>query len=223
MSGMILFKMGNKDYTQFITMPSYKVVSKPITKEYEDVNKISHKQYIRDQISGSFTLKFFDTTKEIDIAPENINGSFGNVEKNNLFRIEKPNTHILDDSDRLHIKELTKARAKFYYLDSKYPIDGSAYLADCEAINKVKLANVIYTEYKLEILDKKAADEFQEFFNNYQELRLKSGLIQITVYVNNLNTIKTISADIEMDPANTIPYMNGGKEYDGFDVTIKER
>lgn len=140
MSGLALFKMGNKDYTRFITVPSYKVSSKPITKEYQDINGVTHKEFIRDQISGSFTLKFYD--------------------------------------------------------DSSYE-DVSTTLS--------------------------AADNFQEFFDEYQRLKQKSGLITITVYVNNLNITKEIQAYMEMEPANTMPYMNGGKSYDGFEVTIKER
>lgn len=140
MSGLSLFKMGNVDYTRFITMPSYKVVSKPVTKEYKDVNEVTHAQYIRDQISGSFTLKFFDDSSYEDV-----------------------NTH------------------------------------------------------------RTAAENFQNFFSEYQRLKQRSGKIEITVYVNNLNTIKTIQADMDMDPANYMPYMNAGKNYDGFDVTIKER
>ncbi len=140
MSGQSLFKMGNKDYTRFITVPSYKVTSKPVTKDYTDINGVTHKEYIRDQISGSFTLKFFD--------------------------------------------------------DNSYD-DVSTSLS--------------------------AAENFQEFFNEYNRLKQRSGLITITVYVNNLNTTKEIKAYLEMDPSNTMPYMNGGKRYDGFDVTIKER
>ena len=67
MEGMSLFKMANVDYTRFITMPSYKVISEPVTEEYTDINKISHAQYIRDKISGSFTLKFYDDSAYEDV------------------------------------------------------------------------------------------------------------------------------------------------------------
>ena len=137
---MSLFKMGNNDYTRFITMPSYKVNSKPVTKEYQDVNMTTHKEFIRNKVSGSFTLKFFD--------------------------------------------------------DSSYD---EAYSG------------------------RTAAQNFQEFFNDYERQRAANGLITITVYVNNLNTTKQIQAYMEMEPADTMPYMNGGKTYDGFDVTITER
>ena len=140
MEGMSLFKMGNKDYTRFITVPSYKVTSKPVTKEYSDINQITHKEFIRNKISGSFTLKFFDDS------------SYSEVE-----------TH------------------------------------------------------------KSAAENFQEFFEYYQQLKSNSGLITITVYVNNLNSTKEIQAYIDMEPSNTMPYMNSGKSYEGFDVTITER
>jgi hypothetical protein len=135
-----LFKMGNVDYTRFITVPDYKVTSKPITKEYTDINQVSHKEFVRNKVSGSFTLKFFD--------------------------------------------------------DMAYD----------EAYN-----------------GKTAAQNFQDFFTAYNSLRAANGLIQIEVYVNNLNTTKKIQAYMDMDPANTMPYMEGGKEYNGFDVTITER
>lgn len=140
MEGSILFKMGNKDYTRFIKVPSYKMNSKPVTKEYSDINQVSHAQYVRDQIKGSFTLKFFG--------------------------------------------------------DSSYD---EAYEG------------------------KSAVTNYQEFLSEYQRLRQLNGDIEITVYVNNLNALKTINAKMEMEPANTMPYMNSGKSYDGFDVTITER
>lgn len=140
MNGASLFKMGNKDYTRFITVPSYKVYSEPVTKSYEDINKLTHDEYIRDQIKGSFTLKFFD--------------------------------------------------------DNAYdePYAG-----------------------------KTAVENFQNFFSEYQRLRQSNGDIEIEVYVNNLNITKTITARMKMEPTNTMPYMNAGKSYDGFDVTITEK
>lgn len=140
MNSTILFKMGNKDYTRFIKVPTYKMNSKPITKEYDDINKINHSEYIRDQIKGSFTLKFFG--------------------------------------------------------DSSYD---EAYEG------------------------KSAIDNYQDFLSEYQRLRQLNGYIEITVYVNNLNATKTITAKMEMEPANNMPYMNSGKNYDGFDVTITEQ
>jgi len=137
----ILFKMGNTDYTRFITIPSYKVNSKPVTKEYTDINQVSHKQFIRNKVSGSFTLKFFD--------------------------------------------------------DNSYP-------------------DVLTT--------KTAVENYQDFFNAYNNLKSANGLIELEVYINNLNQTKQIKAFMEMEPSNTLPYMNDGtKSYDGFDVTITER
>jgi len=136
-----LFKMGNIDYTRFITMSSYKVNSKPITKEYVDVNQVTHKEFIRNKVSGSFTLKFYD--------------------------------------------------------DRSYP-------------------DVLTT--------KTAVENYQDFFDAYNSLRTPNGLIEIEVYLNNRNETKKIKAYMEMEPSNTLPYMNdGSKSYDGFDVTITER
>lgn len=135
--GDSLFVMGDVDYTRFITVPNYKVTSSPVTKEYTDINEVTHKEYIGDKISGSFTLKFFDDASY----DENYEG-------------------------------------------------------------------------------KTASENFQDFFNAYNQLRDANGLIEIQVYVNNLNATQTIQAFMDMTPKNTLPYMEGGKEYDGFDVTI---
>ena len=127
MEGQKLFEMGGVDYTNSITVPSYKVNSEPVTEDYTNINKIKYAQYIRDKVSGSFTLKFF-----------------------------KP-------------------------------------------------------------------EDMTSFFEAYQNLRERNGRITIKVYVMNLNQIKEIHADMKMTPADTMPYMSGGKSYDGFDVTITER
>lgn len=140
MEGTFLFKMGNKDYTRFITVPSYKMISKPVTKSYSDINQVSHDQYIRDQIKGSFTLKFFADSSYDDV------------------------------------------------------YEGQS-----------------------------AIGNYQNFLSEYERLRQLNGTIEVTVYVNNLNAVRTINAKMEMEPANEMPYMNSGKKYDGFTVTITER
>ncbi len=135
-----LFVMGGVDYTRFITVPSYKVVSKPVTKDYEDITKTSHKQFVRNKISGSFTLKFFSDSSYEDVSTT-----------------------------------------------------------------------------------KSAIDNYQSFFDEYNRLKSANGLVTVTVYVNNLNTTKEIQAYLEMDPPDTMPYMDTGKSYDGFDVTISQK
>ena len=135
-----LFVMGGVDYTRFITVPSYKVVSKPVTKGYEDITQTSHKQFVRNKISGSFTLKFFSDSSYDDVS-----------------------TH------------------------------------------------------------RSAIENFQNFFDSYNRLKSANGLITITVYVNNLNVTKEIQAYMEMEPADTMPYMDTSKSYDGFDVTITQK
>lgn len=140
MEGTFLFKMGNRDYTRFITVPSYKMISKPVTKSYSDINQVAHDQYIRDQITGSFTLKFF--------------------------------------------------------ADSSY--------------------DDVYE-------GRSAVGNYQNFLSEYERLRQLNGTIEVTVYVNNLNAVRTINAKMEMEPANEMPYMDSGKDYDGFTVTITER
>lgn len=55
-----LFKVGNTDLTNFITVPSYIVNSKDIYEEYTDGNKKFRRKVIRTRISGSFSLLFSD-------------------------------------------------------------------------------------------------------------------------------------------------------------------
>ena len=50
----------NKDYTQNITVPSYKVNEFDESDDWEDGNKKKHKYIVRTRIKGSFTMKFFD-------------------------------------------------------------------------------------------------------------------------------------------------------------------
>lgn len=50
----------NVDFTNNITVPSYKVNDFDIAEEWEDGNKKKHKEIVRSQVKGSFTLKFMD-------------------------------------------------------------------------------------------------------------------------------------------------------------------
>ena len=50
----------NKDYTQHITMPSYKVNEFDETIDWVDGNKRKHKHIVRTRIKGSFTMKFLN-------------------------------------------------------------------------------------------------------------------------------------------------------------------
>lgn len=55
---MKLFKMGDKDLTSNITVPSYKVNSHPSYNEWTDANHVRHRDICRRIIRGSFTLLF---------------------------------------------------------------------------------------------------------------------------------------------------------------------
>lgn len=50
----------NIDYTSNITVPSYKVNEVDISDDWEDGNKKKHKNIVRTQVKGNFTMKFFD-------------------------------------------------------------------------------------------------------------------------------------------------------------------
>lgn len=55
-----LFKIGDKDLTCHITVPSFNSYSEKIYDEWEDGNRINRKNYVRNKISGSFTVKFYN-------------------------------------------------------------------------------------------------------------------------------------------------------------------
>lgn len=49
----------------------------------------------------------------------------------------------------------------------------------------------------------------------------KSGAILASLYINNLNTVVSGYFRFDYDPANVLPLM-GSKDYEGFEVTVKE-
>ena len=53
-----IFKMGSNDYTNNITVPSYKMNQTPTYREYTDCNYTVHREIARQKISGSFTVFF---------------------------------------------------------------------------------------------------------------------------------------------------------------------
>lgn len=62
---MELFRIGDNDYTQHITVPSYKVNKKKVTKEWTDVTKTKHKDVERTRVEGTFSM-LFDDVVELD-------------------------------------------------------------------------------------------------------------------------------------------------------------
>lgn len=58
-----VFKMGGKDYSKNITVPSYKVNQEPIYREWTDCDYVVHREIARKKIKGSFTI-FFTTIEE---------------------------------------------------------------------------------------------------------------------------------------------------------------
>lgn len=55
-----LFKIGDNDYTRFITVPSYKVNREKEIEEWTDVTKTKHKEIVRTCVKGDFTMYFDD-------------------------------------------------------------------------------------------------------------------------------------------------------------------
>lgn len=60
----VLFKIGDNDYTRFITVPSYKVNREKETEEWTDVTKTKHKEIIRTRVKGDFSM-YFDDVEEL--------------------------------------------------------------------------------------------------------------------------------------------------------------
>lgn len=61
---MELFILNGVDYTNKITVPSYKVQSEPVTKTWEDATYTNHIDVLRYRIKGSFTM-YFDDNEEL--------------------------------------------------------------------------------------------------------------------------------------------------------------
>lgn len=59
-----LFKIGDNDYTRFITVPSYKVNRTKETVEWVDVTKTKHKEVVASKLKGDFTV-LFETVEEL--------------------------------------------------------------------------------------------------------------------------------------------------------------
>lgn len=53
-----LFKIGNRDYTGFIKVPTYKVNEIDTQESWEDANCVTHTVFLHKHLSGSFTLMF---------------------------------------------------------------------------------------------------------------------------------------------------------------------
>ena len=62
---MQLFVVGGKDFTNHITVPSYKVNKEPVTETWTDANYVDHSEVIRTRISGNFKL-LYDDVSELD-------------------------------------------------------------------------------------------------------------------------------------------------------------
>lgn len=53
---MILLKINEKDYTPFITVPSWSVNVEEMKREWVDGNGVTHRDIIRTKVKGKFTF-----------------------------------------------------------------------------------------------------------------------------------------------------------------------
>lgn len=58
---MQLFKIGSKDFTSKITVPSYNVNGLPNSKEWKDGNHKTHRDVYGYKLKGNFTIYFDDS------------------------------------------------------------------------------------------------------------------------------------------------------------------
>lgn len=59
-----LFRIGDNDYTRFITVPSYKVNREKEEVEWVDVTKTKHKEIVRTRVKGDFSM-LFETIEDL--------------------------------------------------------------------------------------------------------------------------------------------------------------
>ena len=124
---MRLFKMGDYDLTERITLPSYKVNGINQYEEWKDADYTLHREITRNQIKGTFTVKFY------------------------------------------------------------------------------------------------SVDEYEEFLEALADATQEDGSVEAEVYMHNLRQVRSTYVFLEFDPKNTLPNINMGKDYDGFDITVTER
>ena len=62
---MELFMIGDDDFTNFITVPSYKVNYGPVYNTWTDANYKQHRDILRYKVQGSFKL-LFDTEEDLN-------------------------------------------------------------------------------------------------------------------------------------------------------------
>lgn len=124
---MRLFKMGDYDLTERITLPSYKVNGINQYEEWKDADYTLHREITRNQIKGTFTVKFY------------------------------------------------------------------------------------------------SVDEYEEFLEALADATQEDGSVEAEVYMHNLRQVRDTYVFLEFDPKNTLPNINMGKDYDGFDITVTER
>lgn len=113
MEGTPMFKIGDLDFSKHITVPSYKVNTNRKYYEWIDANGESHRQLIRREIKGQFTM-IFDTIVSLDEFLDTVesnvdeNGGFNTVDiyVNDLHRTVNGVKVYLDYPDLTNEKPL---------------------------------------------------------------------------------------------------------------------
>ena len=108
----------NIDYTSNITVPSYKVNEVDISDDWEDGNRKKHKNIVRTQVKGNFTMKFFDISS--------FNAFFETLNANKIATGDNSGAVLI--TAYIQNKNITKSFYAFIDADSAdtLPLMGSA-------------------------------------------------------------------------------------------------
>lgn len=102
---MELFKIGDKDLTNNILVPTYKINSQPSYYEWTDANYTKHRDIRRRVIQGTFTIKFVKQEDYFDFITllENNTGTDGStpvsIYVNNLNKVSDTTVFITIDPE----------------------------------------------------------------------------------------------------------------------------
>ena len=119
---MVLFKIGNTDYTAHIVQGNYDVKQEPVYKEWTDANLVNHRLEIRKRIKGSFSMVF----KNIEEAT-----AFNSAVKNN-----ETDGYVNVSLRCNDTNELINARCSLEY---SFIRDKRGYIEDYYTVFKVKV------------------------------------------------------------------------------------
>lgn len=71
-----------------------------------------------------------------------------------------------------------------------------------------------------------SVEMYHLFCSTIRENKIKTGknagAVLASLYINNENTVANTYVRFTFEPANNLPFIDGGMDYEGFEVTVKE-